>query len=58
MVEDLGDIMVNRAGDVNWVQVCSQLNVQTHLASAAAAGPRRTPLKLAQSSESLATALR
>lgn len=55
MVEDLGDIMVNPAADVNWVQVCSQLNVQTLLVSAA--GPRQTPLKLAPSSESIATAL-
>lgn len=59
MVEDLGELMVNGAGDVNWVQVCPRLNVQTLLvsAAAAAAGPRQTPLKLAQSSESLATAM-
>lgn len=58
MVEDLGDIMVNRAVRVNWVQLCSRLHVQMHLASTAAAGPRQTPLKLARSSESLAAALR
>lgn len=48
MVEDLGDIMVNRAGDVNWVQVCSQLNVQMHLASAAAAGARQVSTELGE----------